>query len=113
VLSAVTELDLEITSTSNPQPSPTMPPLRVSGQIFEMTSNGRVGVGGASIGLDWMGPDSPFITVNADKNGRYTTCGIPAHAPIAFWALKAGYTDSYTWHQFSTDGTLDIELTRR
>jgi hypothetical protein len=112
VLGVTTELDVEITSSSNPQPSPTMPPLRVTGQIYEMTPSGRVGLDGASIGMEWMAPDSVFITVNADKDGRYTACGIPANAPIAFWAFKSGYDDPYVWHQFTADTTVDIELKR-
>lgn len=108
-----TDVDVEITSSANPLPSPTMPPLRVAGQIYETTPSGRVGVAGASIGLEWLAQDSLFITVNADRNGRYSICGIPPNAQIAFWTIKTGYTDTYVWHEFTADMPLDIELTRK
>lgn len=113
VLGVATQLDVEVTSRANPQPSPTMPPLRVSGQIYETTSAGRVGLDGAVIGMEWMAPDSPFLDVQTDKGGRYTACGIPASTPIAFWTGKTGYLDTYVWHDFSADSSLDIELKRR
>jgi len=108
-----TDVDVEITSSANPQPSPTMPPLRVSGQIYETTPSGRVGLAGASIGLEWLAQDSLFITVTADRNGRYSLCGIPASAQIAFWTIKTGYNDTYVWHEFTADTSVDIELTRK
>jgi hypothetical protein len=111
-LGAATQLDVEITSRANPQPSPTMPPLKVTGQVYETTPTGRVGLDGASIGIDWPAPDSPFLTVFAGKDGRYSICGIPANTPIALWTGRIGYTDTYIWHQFSADSTIDIELTR-
>jgi len=114
VLSAATELDVEITSRSNPQPSPTMAPLRITGRIFETTPSGRVGVDGASIYIDWLAPDSPFMTIYADREGRFTACGIPANTQLGFWTSKAGYDDPYAWHQFSADtGAVDIELKRK
>jgi hypothetical protein len=108
-----TELDVEITSKSNPQASPTMPPLTITGQIYETTPNGRVGLDGASVYTEWMAPDSGFMTFNADKNGRYTACGIPPHTQIAFWVFKTGYNDPYVWHEFNENGSVDIELTRK
>jgi hypothetical protein len=42
VLGAMTQLDVEITSRANRQPSLRMPPLRVSGQLFRITP-GRAG----------------------------------------------------------------------
>jgi hypothetical protein len=112
-LSATAQLDVEITSKSNPQPSPTMPPLTITGQIYETTTSGRVGLDGASVYMEWIAPDSPFMTFTADKNGRFSACGIPANTAIAFWTFKTGYNDPYDWHQFSKDSTIDIELTRR
>jgi hypothetical protein len=112
-LSADTRLDVEITSHANPQRSPTMTPLRVSGQVYEMTASGRIGIAGASIGLEHHAPDAPFLDVVTDADGRYTICGIPRSWPIAFWVGKSGYSDSYTWRSFGADGTLDIELQRR
>jgi hypothetical protein len=112
-LAGAIQLDVEITSTANPQPSPTMPPLRVTGTVYEMTPGGRVGLGGASIGLEWPAPDSPFLTAFARNDGRYSVCGVPSNTPIAFWTGKAGYADTYAWHQFSGDSTMDIGLVRR
>jgi hypothetical protein len=112
-LGVETQLDVEITSRANPQPSPTMPPLRVAGQVYEMTPAGRVAVSGASIGMDHHGPDSPFFTVFSDAEGRYTACGIPANWPMAFWTGKPGYVDSYVWHRFIADSAVDIELKRQ
>jgi hypothetical protein len=112
-LSANAHLDVEITSKANPQPSPTMPPLTITGQIYETTTSGRVGLDGASVYMEWIAPDSPFMTFSADKNGRFSACGIPANTPIAFWTFKTGYSQPYDWHQFSKDSTVDIELTRR
>lgn len=105
-------LDVEITSRSNPQPSPTMPPLRVSGQVYEMTPAGRVGVSDAWIGVDHHANDSPFFTVFTDAGGRYSMCGIPANWPIAFDAGKSGYDGSRVWHHFGAETTVDIELLR-
>jgi hypothetical protein len=107
------QLNVEITSSANPQRSPVSSPLRVTGQIYEMTPVGRIGVSGATIGMDHHGPDAPFYSVVSDADGRYTACGIPAGWPIAFWTGKPGYDDSYVWHQFNADSTVDIELTRR
>ena len=112
-LTAATQLDVEVTSKSNPQPSPTMPPLTITGHVYETTPSGRVGLDGASIYMEWIAPDSPFMTFNADKNGHFTACGIPANTQIAFWTFKTGYNNPYDWHQFSRDSTVDIELTRR
>jgi hypothetical protein len=113
-LSAATQLDVEITSRSNPQPSPTMPPLRVTGQVYEMTPAGRVGVSGASIGMDHHLPDAPFLTVFTDADGRYRACGIPANWPIGFDVGKSMYevADRTYWRHFNADTTLDIEVRR-
>lgn len=113
-LSATTRLDVEITSKANPQPSPTLPPLRVTGQMYETTPSGRVGVAGAVLYIEWAN-DAPFLYVYADAEGRYTACGIPANRRIAFWPLvwHQGYDDPYDWHEFSGDTTFDIELHRR
>jgi hypothetical protein len=108
------DLDVEITAIANPQPSLTLPKLKVTGQVYENTPEGRTGVAGAVISLEWL-PDAPFLYVFTDANGHYTACGIPPEWPIAFWPLvwHQGYYDPYEWHRFSTDTTLDIELKRR
>jgi hypothetical protein len=113
VLRATTELDVEITLRSNRQPSLTMPPLRVTGQLFRNTPAGRVGVSRGEIGLA-LSLDASiqttstafFLEVDADANGNYLACGLPANWPIRF---ISGFEDYQAWHQFSTDGTLDIE----
>ena len=48
-----------------------------------------------------------FLEVDADANGNYLACGLPANWPIRF---ISGFDDYQAWHQFSADGTLDIEL---
>jgi hypothetical protein len=113
-LTAMTQLDVEITSIADPQPSPTLPSVKVTGQMYEMTPGGRVGVGGAELYMEWHN-DMPFLSVYADANGNYTACGIPANRPIAFWPFvwHQGFEDPYVWHQFSGDTTIDIELKRR
>jgi hypothetical protein len=114
LLNTTTQLDLEITSRANPQPSPTLPPLRVTGQIYETTPVGRVGLADAVIYMQALAGDTLFLLeVRPDKNGRYTACGLPAHWPIAFWTGATGYLDTFVWHRFGTDGTLDIELKRQ
>ena len=105
-------LDVEITSTASPQPSPTMPPLRVAGQVYEMTPGGRVGVRDAWIALEHHGPDAPFLTLSTGADGRYAMCGIPANWQISFDVGKTGYDRSYAWHTFTGDTTVDIELRR-
>jgi hypothetical protein len=47
-----------------------------------------------------------FLEVDADANGNYVACGLPANWPIRF---TSGFEDYQVWHQFSADGTLDIE----
>ena len=111
-LSPGAQLDVEITPRADPQTSPTVPPVRVTGQIFEMTPAGRRGIGGASIYVDYLFPDLPFLGISADADGHYTACGIPEFARVALWAAAAGYDESGSWFQFTTDRTLDIELKR-
>jgi hypothetical protein len=113
VLSAATQLDVEITSRTNRQPSLTMPPLRVSGQLFQITPAGRVGLSRGSLDLSLSLDASAqttstafFLEVDADANGNYLACGLPANWPIRF---TSGYEDYQKWHQFGADGTLDIE----
>jgi hypothetical protein len=113
VLSAATQLDVEIASRTNRQPSLTMPPLRVNGQLFRITPAGRVGVSRGEITL-YLSLDASaqttmtgfFLEVDADANGNYVACGLPANWPIQF---VSGFEDYQAWHQFGTDGTLDIE----
>ena len=111
-LGPATQLDVEITSNANPQPSPTRPPLRVTGQIYEMTPAGRVGVSSAWVALDHHGPDSPLLTVFADADGRYSVCGIPPNWQVAFDVGQSGYVGRYDWHEFTGDATVDVELQR-
>jgi hypothetical protein len=113
LLGASTQLDLEITSRSNRQSSLISPPLRVSGQLFRNTPAGRVGVSRGEIGLSLSLEASTqtsvtafFLEVDADANGNYVACGLPANWPIRF---VSGFEDYQAWHQFSADGTLDIE----
>ena len=112
VLSTATELDVEITLRANPQPSPTMPPLRVTGQIYEHTPTGRVGLDGAEMYIERTWPESNFLTVYPDKDGRYTACGIPANTLLAFGIEKTEYVGTFSWYQFGADTTLDIGLKR-
>jgi hypothetical protein len=112
VLTPKTELDVEVTSRVNPHRSPTQSPLRISGQIYEMTESGRVGLAGAWLGLEHHGSDAPFLDAAADADGRYAACGIPAGWPMVVSASKPGYVNSYVWHQFGADSTFDIELKR-
>jgi hypothetical protein len=113
VLSATTQLDVEITSRTNRRPSLTMSPLRVSGQLFQVTRAGRVGVSRGEIALQLSMDASVqttstafFLEVDADANGNYLACGLPANWPILF---ISGNEDYQKWHQFGADGTLDIE----
>lgn len=111
VLTATTQLDVEVTSRENPQPSPTVPPLRLTGQVYETTPTGRVGIGGALVYFE-SHSDASFLEVYADADGRYTACGIPANRPIAISPWQEGFDNPYAWHQFSADATLDLELKR-
>jgi hypothetical protein len=113
VLRATTQLDVEITSRAGRQPSLTMPPLRVSGQLFRITPAGREGVSRGEIALELSldasaqtTPRAFFLEVDADANGNYLACGLPADWPIRF---ISGFEDYQAWHQFSADGTLDVE----
>jgi hypothetical protein len=90
-----------------------MPPLRVSGQLFQITPAGRVGLSRGSLDLSLSLDASAqttstafFLEVDADANGNYLACGLPANWPIRF---TSGYEDYQKWHQFGADGTLDIE----
>jgi hypothetical protein len=116
VLEATTQLDVEVTSRTSRQPSLIMPPLRVSGQLFQMTPAGRVGVSRGEINLSLSLEASArtvatafFLEVDADANGQYVACGLPANWPIRF---ISGFEDYQAWHQFGADGTLDIERQR-
>jgi hypothetical protein len=111
--SASTELDVEITSRNNRRPSLTRPPLRVSGQLFRNTPAGRVGVSRGEIALELSLDGSTqttsaafFLEVDADSNGSYLACGLPADWLIRF---ISGFEDYQAWHRFTADTTLDIE----
>ena len=113
VLRATTPLDLEITSRNSRQSSLTMPPLRVSGQLFHVAPAGRMGVSRGEIALELSLDASTqttmrafFLEVDADANGNYLACGLPANWPILF---ISGFEDYQAWHQFSADASLDIE----
>jgi len=113
-LGPATQLDVEITSSANPQPSPAPTPLRITGQIYEMTPAGRVGLAGWSIGIDHHAPDLPFLTVQADANGHYTACGLPANWQVLFDGGSEIYAavSGAGWHTFTSDTTVDIEMKR-
>jgi hypothetical protein len=112
VLGTTTQLDVEITARTSRQPSLTVPPLRVSGQLFQSTPAGRVGVRGEialALSLEASSQTTStalFLEVDTDANGNYLACGLPANWPIRF---VSGFEDYQAWHQFSADGTLDIE----
>jgi hypothetical protein len=113
VLPVTAPLDVEITARTNRQPSVTMPALRVSGQLFRMTPAGRMGVshGEIALALSLDGTaQTPlaafFLEVDADANGDYVACGLPATWLIRF---VSGFEDYEAWHRFTTDATLDIE----
>ena len=113
VLSATTPLDVEITTRNNRRPSLSMPPLRVSGLLFQTTPAGRVGVSRGEIALELsLDPVAQttaaafFLEVDADATGNYLACGLPANWPIRF---ISGFEDYQAWHTFSGDTTLDIE----
>jgi hypothetical protein len=111
-LSINTRLDLEVTSKANPQPSPTTP-LVLTGQIYEMTPSGRVGVPGAWLGLDHHYPDVPFFgAIFSDADGRYAVCGIPAGWPMYIGAGQTGFEHAFVSHTFTANTTLDIEIRR-
>jgi hypothetical protein len=88
-----------------------MPPLRLTGQVYETTPAGRVGVGGALVAFDWHS-DGTFFELYAGADGRFTACGIPANRPIAVSAWQQGFDGPYEWRQFAADTTLDLELKR-
>ena len=110
-LTTSAQVDLEITSAGNPLPSPTMPPLRVSGQVYELTSAGRVPVANALVTFDWA-YDSPFFQVQAASDGRYRACGIPADWDLRIGAWQEGYEEPFLQRRFTTDATLDVEMKR-
>jgi hypothetical protein len=107
-----TRLDLHITSIASPQGSPFLTPLEISGQVFETTPAGRVGVSGAMIRVDHHVPDAQFIDAVTDGSGFFSICGIPSRWPIGFGARKAGFQRRYTWQEFGGNTRLDIELLR-
>lgn len=116
VLSAATQLDVEISPRNSRQPSLTNPPLRVRGQLFRTTPDGRVGVSRGEIALDLSLEASTqttttafFLEVDADVSGHYFACGLPADWPIRF---VSGFEDYQMWHRLAADATLDIELRR-
>ena len=104
-------LDMQITSNTNPQPSPTLTPLRLTGQVYETTPTGRVAVGGALIWFDWF-YETGFYGVQADQDGHYSACGIPANWQLGVGAWQLGFWESYRYQYFAADATLDIEMYR-
>jgi hypothetical protein len=113
-LGAATDLDVEITSNAGRQQrsAGTLTPLRVTGQVYEMTPAGHVGIEGAEIYTEWA-PDGPFVSFYTRANGLYTTCGIPRDWPIGFEASKPGYVGLFLRRAFHVDSTLDFELERQ
>ena len=113
VLSTTTPLDVEVTTRNNRRPSLSMPPLHVSGLLFQATPAGRMGVSHGEIALELsLDPVAHtssaafFLEVDADATGNYLACGLPPNWPIRF---TSGFEDYQAWHQFSGDTTLDIE----
>jgi hypothetical protein len=113
-LVADTRQDVEVTSTTNPQRSPVPSPFIVTGQIYEMTPAGRVGLGGAAIHLEYA-YEGYFLTVVADAEGFYQACGIsPPMSFEIFRSVSDGYDSecaNYVWgRDFGTAPTRDFEL---
>ena len=104
-------LDLDVTSRANPQPSPAPAPVQVTGQVYEVTPAGRVGVADAYVYFDWYW-ESPYFAVRADGNGRYAVCGIPPNWQMGVGAWQDGYWEAYAYRYFQRDTTFDIELKR-
>ena len=108
-----TSLDVHITSKANPQASPQLTPLEISGQVYETTSAGRVAIDGATIGMSHHAQDAPLLVVNTNAQGFYRACGIPTRWPIGFSVARHGYRRSGNlWQAFSANSRVDIELTR-
>lgn len=110
-LRGATQLDMEITSTANPQLSLSPTPLRITGQVYEMTPDGRKGVGRATVGFDWA-YESTLFQVEADADGRFSACGIPHGWPLMMGAGQEGYITFYERKSFISHTTIDIELKR-
>jgi hypothetical protein len=109
------DLDLEVTSLFGPQPSPAKRPLVISGQVYEMTSAGRVGIAGADLAVEWNYDSWLWGAIFTDDDGRYSICGIPAGWSLNFVAGKreSGFDYIYRAAVFHVDTTFDIELKRR
>jgi hypothetical protein len=108
------ELDLEITSRTNPQPSSGPRPLVVSGQVYEMTSAGRMGVAGAHVAVAWNYDSWLWGAIFADADGRYAICGIPAGWKLTFVAglPESGFEYVDQEAVFHGSGTFDLEVKR-
>lgn len=106
-----TQLDLEITSKANPQLPLALAPLRITGQVYEATAAGRIGVAGALVYFDWAW-ETFFFGVEADGDGRYAVCGIPPNWQMGTAAWQDGYDEAYSYRYFNADTTLDFELKR-
>ena len=109
------DLDIEVTSSGNPEPSPGPRALVVSGQIYEMTPAGRVGLAGATLAVDWSSDTWLWGAISADAEGRYTMCGIPAGWPLTIYAGKpeSGHEYVSVGAVFNATATFDIEVRRR
>lgn len=110
-LRSATHLDLEITSRDNPQRSPAPTPLRVTGEVYEMTPDGRKGIPGAMVSFDWA-TESTLFHIAAGGDGRFYACGIPQGRPLMMGVWQDGYTGAYERWSFITDTAVDIELER-
>jgi hypothetical protein len=110
----IPDLDLEVTSPVNPQPSLAKRPLVISGQVYEMTAAGRVGVAGGHVAVEWNSDSWLWGAIFADADGRYTICGIPAGWTLGFHAGKpeSGYAYVYKEAVFHANATFDVEVKR-
>jgi hypothetical protein len=90
---------------------------RLSGRVFERTSQGPQPVPGASLVLDFTGGDgwAPSATTMSDAMGRYMLCGV-AKAYFFFprlYASAPAFAPADVSINIPVTGDVDIELTRR
>lgn len=109
------DLDIEVTSSGNPEPSPVPRPLVVSGQVYEMTPAGRVGVAHAALAVEWSYESWLWGAIFTDAEGRYAMCGMPSGWALTIYAGKpdSGYEYVSKGAAFSGNATFDIEVRRQ